>query len=245
MILVNSKSRHKPDKAQARAQTNLDGGGTTADDRRAQTSLPPSLQTKQGDDLIQAQQRVAQLEAQTQQILKQLTSRQTSRSNVRQAIAPQLPVPTAEPAVSGVDLANRALAIARIEGEISRRVDEYNQRPRKKFIGARVEEYRFAQYVEDWRQKVERIGNLNYPAAARGQMYGSLILTVVIKSDGELERVEVNRSSGQKVLDQAAVRIVKMAAPYADFPAAIRRDTDIIEITRTWSFTRQDELHAN
>jgi protein TonB len=164
---------------------------------------------------------------------------------VRQAIAPPLPVPTAEPAVSGVDLANRALAIARIEGEISRRVDEYNQRPRKKFIGARVEEYRFAQYVEDWRQKVERIGNLNYPAAARGQMYGSLILTVVIKSNGELERVEVNRSSGQKVLDQAAVRIVKMAAPYAAFPADIRRDTDIIEITRTWSFTRQDELHAN
>lgn len=245
VILVNSKSRHKPNKAQARAQTNLDGGGTTVDDRRAKTSLPPSLQTKQGDDLIQTQQRVAQLEAQTQQMLKQLTSRQTSRSTVRQAIAPPLPVPTAEPAVSGVDLANRALAIARIEGEISRRMEEYNQRPRKKFIGARVEEYRFAQYVEDWRQKVERIGNLNYPAAARGQMYGSLVLTVVIKSNGELERVEVNRSSGKKVLDQAAVRIVKMAAPYADFPAAIRRDTDIIEITRTWSFTRQDELHAN
>ncbi|TBR10599.1 MAG: energy transducer TonB [Rugosibacter sp.] len=245
VILVNSKSRHKPDKAQARAQTNLDGGGTTSDDRRAQTPLPPSLQTRQGDDLIQAQQRVAQLEAQAQQILKQLTSRQTSRPNVRQEIAPPLPVRTAEPAVSGTDLANRALAIARIEGEISRRVEEYNQRPRKKFIGARVEEYRFAQYVEDWRQKVERIGNLNYPAAARGQMYGSLILTVVIKSDGELERVEVNRSSGQKVLDQAAVRIVKMAAPYSAFPEAIRRDTDIIEITRTWSFTRQDELHAN
>jgi protein TonB len=245
VILVNSKSRHKPARAQARAQTNLDGGGTTVDDRRAKTPLPPSLQTKEGDDLIQAQQRVAALEAQTEQLLKQLTRRETSRSSVRQAIAPPLPVPTAEPAVSGVDLANRALAIARIEGEISRRVDEYNQRPRKKFIGARVEEYRFAQYVEDWRQKVERIGNLNYPAAARGQMYGSLILTVVIKSNGELERVEVNRSSGQKVLDQAAVRIVKMAAPYAAFPADIRRDTDIIEITRTWSFTRQDELHAN
>lgn len=245
VILVNSKSRHKPARAQARAQTNLDGGGTTVDDRRAKTPLPPSLQTKEGDDLIQAQQRVAALEAQTEQLLKQLTRRETSRSSVRQAIASPLPVPTAEPAVSGVDLANRALAIARIEGEISRRMDEYNQRPRKKFIGARVEEYRFAQYVEDWRQKVERIGNLNYPAAARGQMYGSLILTVVIKSNGELERVEVNRSSGQKVLDQAAVRIVKMAAPYAAFPADIRRDTDIIEITRTWSFTRQDELHAN
>jgi protein TonB len=76
-------------------------------------------------------------------------------------------------------------------------------------------------------------------------MYGSLILTVVIKSNGELERVEVNRSSGQKVLDQAAMRIVKMASPYAVFPESIRRDTDVIEITRTWSFTRQDELHAN
>ena len=86
---------------------------------------------------------------------------------------------------------------------------------------------------------------MNYPAAARGQMYGSLLLTVVIKSNGELERVEVNRSSGQKVLDQAAMRIVKMASPYAVFPESIRRDTDVIEITRTWSFTRQDELHAN
>lgn len=241
VILVNSKSRHRPAKAQARAQTHLDGGGTTVDDRRAKTPLPPSLQTKQGDDLIQAQQRVAQLEAQAQQMMMQLTSRQTVRSDA----APQMPTPLAAPVVSGTDLANRALAIARIEGEISRRMEEYNQRPRKKFIGARVEEYRFAQYVEDWRQKVERIGNLNYPAAARGQMYGSLVLTVVIKSNGELDRVEINRSSGQKVLDQAAVRIVKMAAPYADFPEAIRRDTDIIEITRTWSFTRQDKLHAN
>ncbi|MES2236798.1 MAG: TonB family protein [Pseudomonadota bacterium] len=245
VILVNSKSRHKPDKAQARGQANLDGGGTTSDDRRAKTPLPPSSQTKQGDDLIQAQQRVAQLERQAQQILKQLTSRQTSRPSVRQEIAPPLPVPIAEPAASGTELANRALAIARIEGEISRRMEAYNQRPRKKFLGARVEEYRFAQYVEDWRQKVERIGNLNYPAAARGQMYGSLVLTAVIKSNGELERVDVNRSSGKKVLDQAAVRIVKMAAPYSVFPDSIRRDTDIIEITRTWSFTRQDELHAN
>ncbi len=245
VILVNSKSHQKPGKAQAYAQTNLDGGGTTVDDRRAKTPLPPSLQTRQGDDLIQAQQRVAQLEAQTQQLLKQLTTRQASRSKARQAVAPSLPVPTAEPAVSGADLANRALAIARIEGEIAQRMEEYNQRPRKKFIGARVEEYRFAQYVEDWRQKVERIGNMNYPAAARGQMYGSLLLTVVIKSNGELERVEVNRSSGQKVLDQAAMRIVKMASPYAAFPDSIRRDTDVIEITRTWSFTRQDELHAN
>jgi protein TonB len=135
--------------------------------------------------------------------------------------------------------------LVRLEAEIGRSIDEYNQRPKRKFIGARVEEYRFAQYVEDWRQKVERVGNLNYPEAARGKLYGSLILTVAIKSDGSLERVELNRSSGHKVLDEAAQRIVRLAAPFAAFPENIRRDTDIIEITRTWTFTGADQLSTN
>jgi protein TonB len=146
---------------------------------------------------------------------------------------------------SGLDMATAAINLARLEGQIARNVDEYNKRPRKKFIGARVEEYRFAQYVEDWRQKVERIGNLNYPEAAKGRHYGSLVLTVIIKSDGNLDRVELNRSSGQKVLDDAARRIVEMAAPYSAFPEAVRRDTDVLEITRTWSFTTSDHLQAD
>ena len=155
--------------------------------------------------------------------------------------------PTPAPAEirTGADLASSALAIARIEGQISRQLDEYNQRPRKKFIGARVEEYRFAQYVEDWRQKIERVGNLNYPEAAKGRLYGSLVLTVIIKANGDLDRVEVNRSSGQRLLDDAARRIVQMAAPYAAFPEAIRRDTDVLEITRTWTFTNADRLRSD
>ena len=142
-------------------------------------------------------------------------------------------------------MATAALNLARLEGEIARNVEDYNRRPRKKFIGARVEEYRFAQYVEDWRQKVERVGNLNYPEAAKGKYYGSLVLTVIIKSDGSLDRVEVNRSSGQKVLDEAARRIVEMAAPYSVFPDSVRRDTDVLEITRTWSFTTSDRLRSD
>jgi protein TonB len=92
---------------------------------------------------------------------------------------------------------------------------------------------------------VERIGNLNYPEAAKGRLYGNLLLTVVIRADGNLERVDVERSSGHKVLDDAARRIVQMAAPYAGFPEAIRRDTDILEISRTWSFTTADRLHSD
>jgi protein TonB len=174
-------------------------------------------------------------------MLTQVTSQQTVSAEQRtRENAPQR-----APVLSGADLATSALAIARIEGQIARQMEEYNQRPRKKFIGARVEEYRFAQYVEDWRQKIERIGNLNYPEAARGKLYGNLVLTVIIRNTGELERVEVSRSSGKKLLDEAAQRIVTMAAPYAVFPEAIRRDTDIIEITRTWTFTNSDRLSAD
>lgn len=241
VILVNSKSKNRPDKAQAKAQANLDGGGNTEEDVRAKTPLPPSPNTREGDQLFEAQRRVAQLETQAQ---AQMTRLKSARSVTADRAKPD-PTPAPEPARTGLDLASSAMAIARLEGQIARQMEEYNQRPRKKFIGARVEEYRFAQYVEDWRQKIERIGNLNYPDAARGKLYGNLVLTVVIKANGDLDRVEVNRSSGQPLLDDAARRIVRMASPFAAFPENIRRDTDIIEITRTWTFTNADRLRAD
>jgi protein TonB len=243
VILVNSKSARKPEKAQAKAQANLDGGGNTDEDRRAKTPLPVAPKVREGNDLREARQRITQLEAQQQQMLTRLRSERQVRAEARRA--EPAPEPTAPQPTSGLDLANAAMNLARLEGQIARNIEEYNKRPRKKFIGARVEEYRFAQYVEDWRQKVERIGNLNYPAAARGRLYGNLVLTAIIRSDGSLDRVEVNRSSGQKVLDEAARRIVELAAPYPAFPDAIRRDTDILEITRTWSFTTSDRLQAD
>jgi protein TonB len=121
----------------------------------------------------------------------------------------------------------------------------YEKLPRRKFIGARTQEYRFAQYVEDWRAKVERIGNLNYPEMARrDKIYGKLALTVSIRADGSVESIEVNRPSGQRILDASAVRIVKLSAPFAPFPPDIRKDTDIISITRTWIFTSTDKLES-
>ncbi len=134
--------------------------------------------------------------------------------------------------------------MARFEGEIARDLDEYNKRPRKKNIGTRVEEYRFAQYVEDWRNKVERVGTLNYPEAAKGKLFGSLILSVTIRSDGSVDKIIIDRPSGHRILDEAARRIVQMAAPYAVFPPDIRRDYEILEITRTLTFTNSNLLDA-
>jgi protein TonB len=239
VILVNSKHAAKPTKAQAKAQASLDAGGNTEKAVRAKTPLPalPDMQT--GSDLLAAQQRIAQLEQQQREIMTRPGTSNTARfdaDRVAQTVVPQ---------ISGRDLAASARALARMEAEIARDIEDYNQRPKRKFLGTRVEEYRFAQYVEDWRQKVERIGNLNYPQAAKGRLYGSLIMTVAIKKNGEIERVELNRSSGHKLLDESAQRIVRMAGPYAVFPDNIRHDTDIIEITRTWSFTGADHLQTH
>ncbi|MDR1662613.1 MAG: energy transducer TonB, partial [Azoarcus sp.] len=88
-----------------------------------------------------------------------------------------------------------------------------------------------------WRRKAERIGELNYPAAARGKLYGDLVMTVAIRKDGSIENIIVDRPSPYKVLNEAAVRIVRMGEPYAPFPPDIARDFDIIEVSRTWFFT--------
>ena len=190
IILVNSKSARKPVEAQALAQTNLDGGGTTDEDRRAKTPLPPSTPQKSGTELEQAQKRVQALEARQQRLLAQARAKQSVKP---QKEAEEQPEQVETP--SGRDLASNALAMARLEGEIAKNIDEYNKRPRTKNIGTRADEYRFAQYVENWRQKVERVGTLNYPEAAKGKLYGQLVLTLTIRSDGSVDRIEINRSS--------------------------------------------------
>ena len=239
IILVNSRSAHRPKDAQALAQANLDGGGDTDQNRRAKTPLPPSSRQQAGNDLEHAQKRVQALEAQQQKLLGE-------RSRLKQAERKDTqaqPEPT--PTLSGRDLAHSALAMARLEAEIARSTEEYNKRPRKKFIGTRTAEYRYARYMEDWRLKVERVGTLNYPQAARGRLYGTLQLSVWIRTDGSVDKIEIERSSGQRVLDDAARRIVHMASPFAPFPPDIQRDTDVLVITRNWTFARGDQLQTH
>ena len=240
IILVNSKSARKPTNAQALAQANLDGGGNTEQNRRARTPLPPSARQQSGSELEQAQKRVQALEAQQQHLLALARRKETARLQADKEAQPET-----APSLSGRDLATRALEMARLEGEIDRQTDEYNKRPRVKNMGTRAEGVSYAQYSEDWRIKVERVGTLNYPEAAKGKLYGSLILSVRIKSDGSIDRVEINRSSGHKILDDAARRIVQMAAPFGAFTPDIRRDYDILEFTRSWTFTRNNQLETN
>jgi protein TonB len=92
--------------------------------------------------------------------------------------------------------------------------------------------------MRDWVAKVERVGDLNYPDAARRQnLSGKLIVQVAVHPDGSVREITIRKPSGYKILDDAAVRIVKLAAPFAPFPDAIRQETDVLYITRTWVFT--------
>ncbi|HVO90139.1 MAG TPA: TonB family protein [Casimicrobiaceae bacterium] len=239
VALVNARTKAKPTKADILAQANLDGGGNTDQDRRAKTPLPVMPKDSANTNLELAQRRVEALERQTQQLLTQLHARATTTQANRASEADATNSPTADAVVQ------RNLEAMRLEAQIAREMDAYQKRPKRRFVGARAEEYRFARYVEDWRQRVERIGNENYPEVARrNKLYGKLILTVSIRSDGSVEKVEINRGSGHRLLDAAAKKIVEMGAPYAPFPPDIKRDTDILHITRTWTFAKGDELRS-
>ena len=241
VVLVNARHARAPDKAEALAQANVDGGGNSDRQVRPKSPLPPQQVRRDGNALVEARKRVAPPAPVQRSVLTQpKAAAAVSRAPPRAEEAPPAPAPTR----SGLDLLNSAATVARLEAEIDRQLDDYARRPRKKFIGARTKEYRFAQYVEDWRHKIERVGTLNYPEAARGRLYGSLLLVVAIRADGSIERVEVQRSSGEPILDEAAKRIVQLAAPFAPFPSDIRGDTDILEIARTWTFTNADKVTA-
>ena len=241
VALVNAKSATKPAKADILAQAHLDGGGNTNADRRAKTPLPVLPKDSQSADLTVATQRVETLEQQTRELMTRLRSAPTAPAVAK-------PTETTDPKdlPTSSELMQRTLEAMRLEAQIAKDMDAYQKRPKRRFVGARAEEYRFARYVEDWRLKIERIGNLNYPQAARElKLYGNLLLTVSIRADGSVESVQVNRSSGQRVLDAAAVHIVEMSAPFAPFPPDVKRDTDILHITRTWSFTKGDQLRSD
>jgi len=224
--LVNARTQSKPSQADFLAQANLDGGGNTDARRRLSSPLPRAAIDAQQTQLAAAREQVETLERQTRELLQQLKSKNHSVTDRDAKESPRV-----DSVNTFRELSAKALELQRLEAQIAREFDSYQQRPKKKHIGARAAEYRFARYVEDWRQKVEQVGNANYPEVARAlKLYGSLVLTVAIKADGRIDAIEIDRGSGKKILDAAALKIVELA---------------ILYITRTWSFTRAGELESS
>jgi len=241
ITLVQTRSEKAPDAPQFLAQANQDGGGDS-DLKLTPRSPLPVLEVSEKTNPFQRAQPKPQPKAVPVREVNDLLTDEEARKKIatREPRKDQQP-PQPQPAQAGVTERNvLQQERARLSAEISRSWQEYQKRPQRKFINARTQEYKYATYMDAWRAKVERIGNLNYPEQARRQrLAGSLMLDVAINADGSINAVVVRRSSGHKLLDDAAVRIVEMAGPFPAFPPNIRIDTDILHIMRTWKFNEQ------
>lgn len=236
VVLVNSESSSKPAKADLLAQANLDGGGNTEADLQAKSNLPVLRDMQAADELQLAARQLKQLEERAARLLDSV-NRRSPTDIVPKPVAQSGQQKTLEDPATG----QKQLEIARLEAQIAKEWQAYQKLPRRKFLGARAESAVYAEYVENWRQRIEAVGTQNYPQEARRQsIFGSLMITVSINADGSVEKVEIEQSSGHRVLDQAAVRIIDLAGPFTPFPLAVRSEYEILSITRMWSFTRND-----
>jgi protein TonB len=233
VTLVDVANQEQPDKADFLAQASNSGGGDQ--DKAARPSEPVSGPLPTPNQGVTAQPKEAQAPAPTERTPAQLltTSGETGftvDSTKEQAEQKERPVPVSDEDVQ------RKLEMAKLSAEVREQSQAYAKRPKKKFISSNTREYVYAAYMKGWVGRVERVGNLNYPDEARRQgVYGELVLTVGLNRDGTIKSMDVIKSSGHKLLDEAAQRIVRLAAPFPALPPDKSR-VDELYITRTWQF---------
>jgi len=238
VILVQSANSEKPDKADFLAQANNAGGGTSEKAKRPSEPLSSSIpKAVAGIAPVQLENGAPRPETPTD--AEMLTTKQSKFSVRTDTAKPDTPT---RPAAVEREDDQRKLEMAKLAQEIQRESEQYAKRPKRKYISANTKEYEFAAYMRAWVARIERIGNLNYPdEARRQQMHGQLVLTVGLTRDGHVKSVDVIQSSGHKVLDDAAVRIVHLAEPFPALPED-KEKVDELYISRTWQFLPGDIL---
>jgi protein TonB len=232
VILVPSSTTERPDKADFLANAGQQGGGDSDEARRPrQPTTSPVPKATPG--LAPTPLRASAPAPRPPSPTPVLASRDSAMTVERARDAPEVPE---LPQLTGRELIERSMEMARLAAEIERQSELYAKRPKRKFISANTQEYVYAAYMRAWVARVERIGNVNYPdEARRRKIAGQLVLTVAVRANGTVERVDIIQPSGFPVLDQAAVEIVKLGEPYAPLPRGDDQ-VDILHITRTWQF---------
>lgn len=244
VILVNAKHQKKPLKADALAQANLDGGGNT-DAGRAKSPLPDLRKMEDGDSIKASQRRIADLEQLRSNLLTQVSKPTPLKA------APLTEKIPPDPTLSGADLADAAHAIARMTAEINQSIEDQNKRPRKTYITPSTQEVGYAMYYKTMQKRIEDIGTLNFPQRNGRKMYGELVVSIPVFQDGTIYQkdggVHIDRSSGNPALDQAALAIVRRAAPFGRFPPnMLSNDKDDLWIVVTrFKFTRDEKMETN
>jgi protein TonB len=242
VILVNAKHARAPNKAEALAQANLDGGGN-AEAGRAQSPLPDMRRVENGDSIKALQRRIAELEQQQKNVLTKVRQSAFASAPVADQVKP-------DPNQNGADNVDSTRAIARMTAEITQRISDENKRPRKTFISPSTREVGYAMYYKAMQRRIEETGTLNFPQQNGRKLYGELVVYIPVFQDGAIYEKEggphIERSSGSPALDKAALQIVRRSAPFGKFPANMRssdKDDLWIVITR-FKFTREEKLQA-
>jgi protein TonB len=236
VTLVDVANREAPDQADFLAQANNSGGGQS--DKAARPSQPFSgllpVETQGTASQHVDAATPAPRDATSQRLVTTTgQSVQTVDSDSGQ---------TAAQDQQSADELRRQEEMARLAAELRDKSEAYAKRPKKKFISANTKEYVYAAYMRGWVDRIERVGNLNYPNEARQRgVHGELVLTVALNHDGSIKSIDVIKSSGQPLLDESAKRIVRLAAPFPTLPVDKDR-VDELYITRTWLFQPGDVL---
>ncbi|OZB28183.1 MAG: energy transducer TonB [Pseudomonas sp. 34-62-33] len=245
ITLSTFKSEKAPDKADFLAQDNQQGSGTlehAAAPKTTEQALFQDSEVRKVTPPATPQQPATRQEAPKAAVATRAPQQQKTQVKREET----KPVPQTRPAPV-FDAAQLSAEIASLEAELAQEVQQYAKRPRtNRQNSASTARDISAWYRDEWRKKVERIGNLNYPDEARRQrIYGSLRMAVTLKNDGTVVELQVLESSGHAVLDEAAKRIVRLSAPFAPFTGELAQQFDQIEIIRTWRFERGDRLSSN
>ncbi len=235
VVLVNSRTTERPDKAQAIAQATMAGGGE-AQAGRATSPLPPSMLTAVGDASEESQRKIEAMQTQQMMLLAQ----------ARQALA-ALPPPDPKQAADSPDARAREekrRQLTKLLAEIERRIQEENARPKKRYISPATREEVYALYYDGLRRRIEERGTRNFPEVAGQKLYGELTLALTIDQDGRVLSAEVVESSGQQVLDRRAIGIATAAGPFGRFSEAMRQRADQIVVVSRFRFTRNETLET-
>ncbi len=240
IILVQTKSPDSDENADFLAQVSQKGGGSA--DKKARPRELFSAPTLSQTTGIAKHSSVQQVQKQRQH--EQLAL--LTQSNADYAInTEQNPAKAEDTSTMHESSASQNTQTAKLAAEISNVVELQASTERTKYLNSSTKAFAPAQYMRQWIDRVERVGNLNYPdQARRQQLSGTLILDVAINADGKLVKIDLRQSSGHQILDDAAKRIVKLAAPFDAFPKNLRAETDVIHITRSWEFLNSSGLRT-
>lgn len=228
VILLNATNKTRPVKPDVAAQVSMEAGGDR-DKGRAKSPLPAESKVEDGDSLVKQKARIEELEKAQRRLFAKIEGEKSLPAESEKTLEQSL-----DPSKETEDVST---AIARLQAEISKRIEDYNKRPRRLTYGVNAIGVSYARYVDDWVTRIERLGTERYPSEARGKQYDSLIVLVEIDKTGNVVDVVIKKPSKFEVLNKAARNIVYAGAPYERFTDEMARDGDILQIVRTWYFT--------